>query len=276
MRTMLPRGILLIIACLTAFILPGPEVCAAGCADPEPEEARPDYPPFVKSQTRDVTCYPGTIYAPEGKWTFFLRGHDVLEISGAKLMAGGATYPMKRMENPSPNSALIDFEFPELTRGEGAHLVLTRRGTEIERFALYVSSGDRIPPGERQDARVRVQLQAGTILYPLHGFPNDRREIKDRTVPELGGDPEFLAILQEMGVQRVRKVLSRYAEDDSVHWDDRFLRNNFYRGTQLRQYLAHFEPGRSEAAYKEIFLALDQVEDAFINADRSKRSGGGH
>ena len=66
--------------------------------------------------------------------------------------------------------------------------------------------------------------------------------------------------------------MSRYAEDDSIQWDARYLREQVYAGKQLRQYIMYLDPDRSEAAYREIFLAFDEVEGAFLNRDHRKAS----
>ncbi len=270
----LEGSLLISVLLVTAVLIAFPETGCAQCADcPEPggtgEPVDPASARYIRPEGVDLVCYPATLQAPEGKWTFFLRGPDAITVERARLVVGDAEYPVKRLATPTPTSALLDFEYPPLKVGEAARLVLTGGGREIAQIPVRVTSGARIPPERRQRHLVRVQLRQWTLLYPLHGFRSSQN-VKDRELAEIAGDEEFRRILLDLGIEKIRKVMSRYAEDDSIHWDARIEREIVYRGTQLRQYIMCLDPDRSEAAFREIFLGFDQVEGAFINEDRSR------
>jgi hypothetical protein len=219
----------------------------------------------------DLTCFPAKLYALEGAWTFMLTGRDALRIDGARLELAGANYAPRRLTYTSPQSVLLDFVYPKVPPGGKADLVLLAGGKEAARVPIAVALTASVPPEKRQDDLVRVQMKQGVILYPLHGFPGDG--ITQRTVEDLGGDPAFRNLLQELQITALKKVLSKYAEDDSIHWDSRYLREEVYPGAQLRQYIFYLDPDRSEAAYREIRHAFDAVEDAYLNQDYRKSEG---
>jgi hypothetical protein len=258
-------------ALIVAGLLGGPTPARAQC--PEPKDTTPRDPSTIGGEQvpgMDLVCFPSKLHANEGKWTFFLRGPDVLDVTGGYLIAGRRRHSHTRLNFPTPRSALIDFTYPALQVGDTAELVLEQDGRERGRLSIAVTRGDRVRPERRQRALVRLQLQPWTLLYPLHGFSGDRGTT-ERKLAEIAGAEEFLAVLQDLGIERLRKVMSRYAEDDSVHWDPRFLREVIYNGEHLRQYLVYFDPDRSEAAFKEIFLCFSEVEKAFINEDKSRK-----
>jgi hypothetical protein len=226
---------------------------------------------YLVAEGPDITCYPAVIHAPEKNWTFLLRGADAIWVEKAILVEGDKRYSASNIEYPSTAAAIIDFSYEPLDVGASAELVLTGGGKEIYRFQILVTEGHKVAEANRQPDRVRVQMAPSTILYPLHGFRGERNQVPERYVSELDGDPDFLACLTDLNLPSLRKVMSRYAEDDSMHWDDRFERYNHYRGKQLRQYIMHLDPGKSEAAYKEIFLGFPGVELAFVNEDKNKK-----
>ncbi len=229
-----------------------------------------DQPRFLTADNVNLICSPAVIHGTEGKWTFLIKGPTSYQITEAVLSGSGSEYPSTRIETPTPGSAMIDFEFPTLDEGQHFELTIRDKTSEMARFTILVTAGHKVKPSDRQKALLRVQLSPWTLLYPLHGFRGEGRRIPHREVDELVGDDDFIAALRAMGVERLRKIMSRYAEDDSMHWDKRFERYNYYRGTQLRSYIFHVDSLRSEAAYKELFLSLPQVEKAFINEDRKK------
>jgi hypothetical protein len=188
-------------------------------------------------------------------------------MEGAALETGKAPIVAWRLVYPTPNSAVIDFKYDPLPPGQSIQLVLygSPKSKEIARFPISVESWPEPPVGRRQSGLVRLQLKRWTLLYPLHGM-----EIKDRALADLAGDPQFLGVLQDLGIDRVRKAIGRYAEDDSLHWNAQFQREDALGGDVLRTYLLIIDPERSEVAIKEIMLAFPQVEKAFVNADLSK------
>ena len=266
------RSVLLVLICLasTGF----PEALADSDCGPTSKDTGESMnaASFLRADGLDLACCPNTLFAPEGKWTFFLRGRGALSIDGAQLVVDGKRIAARRVTYPTTNSALVDFEYDPLPTEGTAELKLLGEGAEICRFTIPLVEGHPVPPDRRQKYLVRVQLRPGAIEYPLHGF-RGRGGVSERHVWELGGDEEFCALLAEMGIEKLRKVMTRYAEDDSIHWDPRHDRELLYAGTQLRQYIFYLGEERSEAAYKEIFLALDDVEGAYINEDRR---GGKH
>ena len=224
---------------------------------------------YVEAVEQGLTCYPAQMSATEGRWTFLLRGAGAFAIEGGRLVVDDSEYPAARLSYPTPGSVLVDFEYPALSADETAELVVESEGQTSANFAIRVVRPTEVSRDRRQPNRVRVQLRSWTLIYPLHGFGRDRK-IDGRRIEEVAGDEEFLGILMDLGIEKIRKVISRYAEDDSVHWDNRYQRENILGGKQLRQYLMFFDPERSEAAYKEIFLAFPQVEGAFVNEDRNR------
>jgi hypothetical protein len=254
-----------------AGLLIGPTPARAQCPEPSGGTQRdPSSMGGERVAGLDLVCFPKELHATEGKWTFFLRGADALDVTGGYLLAGQHRHPHTRLDFPTPRSALIDFTYPALQVGDAVELVLERDGRELGRLPVAVTRGDRVRPDRRQSALVRLQLKPRTLFYPLHGFHGEKG-VQDRRLADISGAEGFLTLLQDLGIERLRKVMSRYAEDDSVHWDARFLREVIYHGEHLRQYLVYFDPDRSEAAFKEIFLCFAEVERAFINEDKSKR-----
>ncbi len=221
-----------------------------------------------KAGDLELTCFPAKLYALEGRWTFLLSGRDALRIDGARLELAGDAYAPQRMTQTTPVSVLLDFTYPKVSPGGQANLALLSGGREIARVPIAVALTASVPPERRQDDLVRVQMKPGVVLYPLHGFSGDG--IMQRSIDDLGGDEAFRFLLHELQITGLKKILSRYAEDDSVQWDSRYLREEIHPGTQLRQYIFYLDADRSEAAYREILLAFDAVEDAFLNQDYRK------
>jgi hypothetical protein len=218
---------------------------------------------FLKAPGMDLTCYPARVLGAEGRWTFLLRGRGILEVETATLELGGTRNAAVRIAYPTPNAAVIDFRYGPQPPGQTAHLVLYGSSEkEVARFAIAVESWPEPPTARRQRGLVRLQLKRWTLLYPLHGL-----EMKDHSLLELAGDAQFLSVLQDLGIERVRKAIARYAEDDSLHWNETYQREDALGGDVLRTYLLLTDPERSEVAIKEIMLAFPQVEKAFVNAD---------
>jgi hypothetical protein len=241
-------------------------LAASVAAQPPAPPAAPA-PRFLTAPGLDLTCYPGRMLAEEGRWTFLLRGRATLDVESAALELGGVRTPAERILYPTPNAAVIDVKYtPSSNRGQ-ATLVLygAPKAKEIARFTISVDSWPEPQVGRRQLGIVRLQLKPWTLLYPLH-----QGEVKERTLPELAGDPQFLSLLQDLGVTAVRKAIARYAEDDSLHWNEQFQRQDELGGDVLRTYLLLTDPSHSEVAIKEIMLAFPQVQKAFVNADLSK------
>jgi hypothetical protein len=222
---------------------------------------------FLEAPGADLTCYPARLLGVEGRWTFLLRGRGTLAVEGAILEVGGVRNPATRIVYPTPNAALIDFTFASQSANGSAQLILLDqpKGKEITRFTIAVESWPEPAATRRQTGLVRLQLKPWTLLYPLHGS-----EIKERALADIAGDPQLLGVLQDLGIERVRKAVSRYAEDDSLHWNAQFQREDALGGDVLRTYLLLTDPERSEVAIKEIMLAFPQVQKAFVNADLSK------
>jgi len=246
---------------------------AADCGPSSPSPARKDTGEVRAQRAGDLelTCFPAKLYALEGRWTFLLSGRDALRVDGAQLELGGTPYPVRRLTHTTPVSVLLDFEYPRASLGGQAELVLHGGGREIARVPITVARTASVPPERRQDDLVRVQMKPGVILYPLHGFRGDG--IMQRSIEDLGGDESFRFLLQELQITGLKKILSKYAEDDSVQWDSRYLREEIHPGTQLRQYIFYVDTDRSEAAYREILLAFEAVENAFLNHDYRKSEG---
>lgn len=215
-----------------------------------------------------LACYPAKLLALEGAWTFLLSGRDVLRIDDARLEVGGTRLKSERLTYSSPTSLLIDFVYSGLRPGGTAELVLLGGRQEIGRVPIAIGAAAAVPAERRQENLVRVMMKRGVILYPLHGFGGDG--IVQRSVDDLGGDESFKTLLRQLEITGIKKILAEYAEDDSISWDERYLRDKVTPGVQLRQYLLYFDPTRSEAAYREILLAFDAVEDAYLNQDYRK------
>ncbi len=243
---------------------------AADCGPGAPEAKGKEEGEVRGQQVGDLAlaCYPAKMLALEGAWTFFLTGRDVLKVDGARLEAGTTRLKPQRLTYSSPTSLLIDFTYANLQPGGKAQLVLLGGRKEIGRVPIAIGAAPTVPMERRQDDLVRVMMKKGVILYPLHGFGGDG--VVQRSVDDLGGDEAFKDLLRQLEVSGVKKVLSEYAEDDSVRWDDRYFRDKITPGVQLRQYLFYLDPARSEAAYREILLAFDAVEGAYLNQDYRK------
>ncbi|MBM3318525.1 MAG: hypothetical protein FJY75_11800 [Candidatus Eisenbacteria bacterium] len=221
---------------------------------------------FVEAAEAGLTCYPARMSSAERRWTFFVRGGRAVQVTGAQLEVGGRSLPAVRVDAPTPHAVLIDFEYEPLAAGETAGLVLEGAAGEIARFPISVVPPAEVPPEYRQRHLVRVQTKPWTLDYPLQrGSATEARRLA-----EIGGDEQFLALLSELGIERVRKSLPRFAEGDTVQWFAQLNREEVISARYLRQYLVYIDEGRSEDAYKEIFLAFPQVEAAFINTDREK------
>lgn len=222
---------------------------------------------ILKASGIDLTCYPARLLGVEGRWTFMLRGRGTLAVEGAILEVGGVRNPATRIVYPTPNAVVIDFAFAPQTESGSAQLILLdqSKGKEITRFTIAIESWPEPATARRQSGLVRLQLKPWTLLYPLHGT-----EVKDRALADLTGDPQFLHMLQDLGIDRVRKAVSRYAEDDSLHWNAQYQREDALGGDVLRTYLLLTDAQRSEVAIKEIMLASPQVQKAFVNADLNK------
>ncbi len=253
-----------------------PSASAAGaCAEPAADQGdslAPGGTTVLFAGGLDLACRPAVIHSHEGQWTFFLYGADAFGIDRARLVIGEDAHVPVAMRRPTPESLLIDFEYAAVPLGTAAHLeIFERSGAEpTARFDLTVTPSLEVAPENRQPDLVRVQLEPGVLQYLLHGIkPGD--PVRERRLEELDGDEELIDALRALGITRMRKIMPRYAEDDSVHWDPRYLREIHYPGRQLRQYVMFLDQDWSEAAYKEIFLSLPHVEKAFVNEDRSKR-----
>jgi hypothetical protein len=239
---------------------------SVGALGAQPPAAAPA-PRFLTAPGMDLTCYPARLLAEEGRWTFLLRGHATLGIEGAALELKGVRTPAERILYPTPNAAVIDVKYARASDLGTATLILfgQTKEKEIARFTIRVDSWPEPPTERRQIGLVRLQLKPWTLLYPLHDS-----EVKERTLPELAGDAQFLTVLQDLGITAVRKAIARYAEDDSLHWNPQFQREDALGGDVLRTYLLVVDRGHSEVAVKEIMLAFPQVQKAFVNQDLSK------
>ncbi|MBD3236954.1 MAG: hypothetical protein GF330_09640 [Candidatus Eisenbacteria bacterium] len=260
------------LALLPALLMAGMGAAAAdsGCG-PAPEEAprRSLEGRSVASPDLALTCYPAQIASTEGQWTFLLRGGEAFAVEEARLVVPTGEIPAE-LDYPTPQAVLVELTYKRLPIGATAQLVVRLQDGRTTRFELPTVVGTAVPPDRRQPDRIRVQLAPWTLIYPLHGFGRGS-SVDGRAVDELAGDEAFLGLLRDLGIPKVRKVLSSYAEDDSVHWDESKKREILYSGRHLRQYLVFIQEGRSELAHKEIFLAFPQVEEAFVNEDRSRR-----
>jgi len=248
------------LACLLILVA---SVARAGAqTPPAPSPVR-----FLEAPAAGLTCYPAHLLGSEGRWTFLLRGRGSLGVEGAVLEVGGVRNPATRIIYPTPNAVLLDFTFAPQSENGSAQLILlsSPKEKEITRFSIAVESWPEPSTARRQSGLVRLQLKPWTLLYPLHGT-----EAKDRALVDIAGDPQFLSVLQDLGIERVKKAVSRYAEDDSLHWNAQFEREDALGGDVLRTYLLLTDPQRSEVAIKEIMLAFPQVQKAFVNADLNK------
>lgn len=269
---MIRRAMILTLILAAAAILPiASPVRAQPAAAPPP--ALEDYAdsagkPLVATGV-DLTVYPGRINGEEGNWTFFLRGKAALGVTGARLVTGEKEYVAGPIEYPAPNAALVDFRYDPLPIGRAVQVTFTGDAGEIAHFSVPVIPPGDAPPEYRQRHLVRLQLRPYTLAYELHtAGPND--PIQYRLVQDLGGDEQFLKLLQELAIERVRKTLPRFTELDSVRWDEKLNREQVIDTKYLRQYLIYLNEARSEDAFKEIFLCFPQVQEAFINLDRTK------
>ncbi len=237
---------------------------------PEVTAEAPDARPCsVKAENVDLTCYPGQIWPGEKRWTFFVRGPRAFSIDAAKLYSRGTGVAAMRISAPTPRAVLIDFEYPPIELGTTVQLSVEAEGKELARFPIAVTAATDVRAEFRQQHLVRLQTRPYMLTYPLHGsMAND--PVKDRRLDELTGDREFIGLLKELGIERIRKVIPRYAEGDTVHWNERLAREDILGSKELRQYLIYLDPDRSEAAFKELFKAFPQVEASFINVDRAK------
>jgi hypothetical protein len=252
----------------------GPMPAAGQCADPPADTGESQLAGsarILRAAELDLSCRPSILHAREGQWTFFLEGSDAFSITRGELVLADRVFAAAAMRRPTPHSLLLDFTYPPVPLGAAAALRLYTRGAEhpAVEFELTVTPSLEVEPENRQPDLVRVQFERGAVEYLLHGL-GASDPVRERYVDELSGDPELLRTLRAMGIHRLRKVMPRYAEDDSIHWDPRYLRDIVYRGTQLRQYVLFLDEDWSEAAYKEILLGVPRVEKAFVNEDKSK------
>jgi hypothetical protein len=257
-------GLACLLILVTTTAIAGAQTLPAA-APPSPAGETPAR--FLKASGIDLVCYPARLLGVEGRWTFLLRGRGTLGVEGAILEVSGVRNPARRIVYPTPNAAVIDFTFAPQSASGSAQLILLDqpKGKEIARFAIAVESWPEPATARRQSGLVRLQLKPWTLLYPLHGT-----EIKDRALVDITGDPQFLGVLQDLGIEHVRKAVSRYAEDDSLHWNAQYQREDALGGDILRTYLLLTDPQRSEVAIKEIMLAFPQVQKAFVNADLNR------
>jgi len=232
-------------------------------------------PLFVESKELGLVCHPARIAADEGRWTFLLRGPGGVGINGAALEIAGTEHKAIRIEAPTPNAVLVDFLLPVLTPGDQAQLILRAGRREIGRIPISVSGPASVPPGARQPHFVRLQMRENVFLYPLHSSGGYTAQ-DGRRLAEIGGDRHFHELLADMGIEWIRKIMSNIDEADSVQWDPRNHRELVYGGSQLRMYLVYLDPERSEEAFREIFRAFPQVEQAFVNSDPRARGRAGH
>jgi len=260
---------------IAALLAAGPALSRAGAeCPPEEAAAAPESVAvgFATAAGTDVVCYPAVISAGEGNWTFLLRGGDAYKVNAVRLIAADTEVAARRLTYPTPGAALADFTYAPLAAQTSVHLAARYASGAEAVYEIRVEPATVPPPDRRQPDRVRVQLQPWTLVYPLHGFGRDGG-IKGRGLQELSGDEGFLRLLADLDIKQVRKVLASYAEEDSVHWDERNQRELIYGGTHLRQYLMMIDPERSEAAYMEIFFAFPQVEAAFVNENSGGSTG---
>ncbi|MFH1143929.1 MAG: hypothetical protein V1774_05235 [Candidatus Eisenbacteria bacterium] len=273
-RVMSAAGVFLSI--LLSGAVPAIEAQETACPACPPKTHAPgdSLPLYVASSELGIVCIPARIAYDEGRWTFFLRGKGIIGVTGAQLEVAGARIDASRIDLPTPFGLLIDFLLPPLTPGARARLILIGTQGELGRLPIDISGPAMVPIGHRQPDFVRVQLAEGTLFYPLH----QTGQVDARSLDEVGGDEEFLALLRDMGIRRIRKTLSNIAEGDSVQWDERNHRELLYGGTQLRSYLIYLNPDRSQEAFREIFRAFRQVEAGWVNEDMAtrvqKRQGG--
>jgi len=254
----------------------------SGCGDHSADSSKATavtdpVPLFIEAKELGLTCYPARIAADEGRWTFFLRGRGIIDLASAKLKVAGAEYAAVRIDFPTPTGVLIDFVLPPLVPGSKAELILLSAQAEKGRLPIHISGPAEVPVGHRQPNFVRLQLRDGTLLYPTHAGGGYRAEDGRRLV-EIGGDEEFRAVLRDMGIEWIRKIMSNLVEGDTVKWDERNHREIVYGSEQLRMYLAYLDPQRSEEAFREIFRSFPQVERVWVNDDmetriRKKRGG---
>lgn len=259
------------------ILSPAPAMAAGGCGDQPADTGDSQLSGGILSaavEGWDLVCQPALIHDREGNWTFYLSGSDVLRFTRGDLVLGSRRYTARNLEFPTPRALLLDFTYEPVPPESSAHLELFMEGagSAAVNIPLAVVPGIAVEPESRQRALVRAQIRAGDVEYILHGIRGGD-QVKERHLDEFPCTPELEAALRGIAVERIRKVMPRYAEDDSTQWDARYLRELHYRGTQLRQYILYFEEGRSEAAYKEIVLGIPGVEKAFVNEDKSKTRG---
>ncbi len=259
------------------ILSPTPALAAGGCGDKAADTGDSQFSGGALSvavEGWDLICRPALIHEREGNWTFYLSGRDILRFTRGELVLGSKRYRARNLETPTPTALLLDFTYEPVALGTSAHLELFSggAGSATVSIPLIVVPGLAVEPENRQPALVRAQIRAGDVQYILHGIRGGD-PVKNRHLDEFPCTPELHAALQGIEIERIRKVMPRYAEDDSTQWDGRYLRELHYRGTQLRQYILYLEEGRSEAAYKEIVLGLPGVEKAFVNEDKSKTRG---
>ena len=262
-----PRKAMSLIAA-TALLAAGVCATASGqtdaCSYCPPLQFAPGdpVPLYVQSTAMGIVCQPARIACDEGAWTFFLRGPGILSVTAARLKVGSAQFVAARLTMPTPRGLLIDFKLPALAEGAQADLILLNGNKEFGRLPIAISGPASVPVGHRQPDFVRLQLREWTLHYPLQ--PAGATPLK---LEEIGGDEDLRARMQEMDIRGVRKIMSSIVEGDTVQWDERNHRENVYGAKQLRMYLMYVDPGRSQEAYREIFRAYPQVEQAWVNED---------
>ncbi len=269
---MIRRAMIFTLILAAAAVLPIASLVRAqsgATAPPAPADFAESAGKSLKATGVDLTICPGRINAEEGNWTFFLRGKAAIGVTGARLVAGAKEYAAGPIAYPTPNSALVDFRYDPLPIGDTVQLVFTGNAGEIARFSIPAIPPGEAPPEYRQRHLIRVQLRPYTLVYERHSAgPGD--PIQYRLVRDLGGDEQFLTLLRELAIERVRKTLPRFTELDSVRWDPGMKREQVIDTKYLRQYLIYLDEARSEDAFLEIFLCFPQVQGAFINVDQKK------
>ncbi|MCK4413860.1 MAG: hypothetical protein KAY32_09965 [Candidatus Eisenbacteria sp.] len=278
MRRTLHVSFLALSVAWLAFFPGAGEVGCQDCADCPPGEGAPaDTLPFtVTAEALDLTCYPARIASDEGHWSFLLRGRATLDLVDAHLHTSVGDFAAAGIRYPTPNGAVVDIEYPELV-DTMVDLVLEGPDAELARLPIHVFGPVDIPDEDRQSGIVRLQLEEGTILYPLHVGPGSSL-VEYRTLAEVTGDEGFLGALRDLGIDRLRKVMSRFAEGDTVQWDPKNYRELHYGAKHLRMYLVYLDPSQSEEAYRQVLRGFPHVEAAFLNEVRAaaiRRKTGG-
>lgn len=260
-------GLILGVAAMLAYATTGIAIAQCGPgqteAAPEPQHSHEG----VSADGTDLVCYPATLSSSEGNWTFYLRGTQAFLVEHARLECAGQRFKAAKIEYPTPSSALIDVTYPQLTPGDQATLVIDGARGLAAKYSIGVVYPKEIPDDTRQPDRLRLQLQPWTLIYPT-GAMVTRDMMEGCQLKDLYGKESFLGLLHDLAITKVRKVISNYAEEDSIHWDEKYHREIVTSGDHLRQYLVFVAPGRSELAFEEIFLAFPEVEGAFVNAQR--------